>query len=188
MEAMDAFGVRVRIGAELVVAGCEALSRHWNLIIVDIQAEIRATHPRIRPRSVCTLRQQRFSCRLIYQTEVPFYTSVGGVSERSERTGSFIVCSPFKCAVRYKCIMGLLSVSLQSFYHEQLLLSWKSGIEISVLFLSLHHSADTRQIWRLSAPPKSCSRYQSIIIVLTIMLIIIYVTRTNKMHTFFIND
>jgi hypothetical protein len=97
---------------------------------------------------------------------------------RSERTGSFILCWPFKCIViqvRY----GTLSVSVQSFFHEQLLLPWKSAIEISVLFLSQQHSADTRQIWRLSAPSKSYSRYQSIIIVITIMLIIIYVIRTN---------
>jgi len=72
----------VYVWAELVVAGCEALSRHWNLMIVDIPAEIRATHPRIRPRSVSTLRQQRFSCGLIYQTGVPFCLSVGGVSEK----------------------------------------------------------------------------------------------------------
>jgi hypothetical protein len=33
MDVMDAFGVRVRIGMELVVAGCKALFRHWNLMI-----------------------------------------------------------------------------------------------------------------------------------------------------------
>ena len=34
IEVMDAFGVRVRIGAELFVSGCKALFRHWNLVIV----------------------------------------------------------------------------------------------------------------------------------------------------------
>ena len=77
-----------------------------------------------------------------------------------------------------------LSVSIQTVFLEQLLLPWKSRIEISVLSISPQPSADTRQIWRLSAPPKSCSLCQSIIIVITMILIIIYVIRTKKMHIF----
>jgi hypothetical protein len=99
----------------------------------------------------------------------------------------FVVCWLLKC-IAIKVCYATSSVSVLTFVREQLLLPRKSGIEILVLPLSLQHSADTRQIWRLSAPPKSCSRYQSIIIVITTMLIIIYAVRTNKMHIFSVND
>jgi hypothetical protein len=156
-------------------------------MIVDIPAEIQAAHLRIRPRCVSTLLQKGFSCRLTYQNEVHFYLSVGGV--RSERTGSFIVCF----AVQMRSAIQVLYVTFVSFCSK--FLPWTAASSLEVWywnfspFLIACHSAGTQQIWRLSARPKSCSRYQSIITVITIILIIIYVTRTNKMHTFFfIND
>jgi len=107
-------------------------------MIADIPAEIRAARLPVLSRSVSSLRQKSFSCSLIYQTQVPLYLSVAGVSEK-QANRLFAVCSSFKCVV-IPVHCGTLSVFVQSFYHEQLLLPWKSGIEISVLFFSYHFS------------------------------------------------
>jgi hypothetical protein len=81
-EVIDAFGIRVRIGTDLVVAGCKALFSALKPHVVDIPAEIRAAHLRIRSRSVSRLRQKSFIFVLVYQNQIPFALSVAGVSEK----------------------------------------------------------------------------------------------------------
>jgi len=189
VEVMDAFGVRVRFGASLVVAGCKALFS----ILEPRDSLYSGRDSSSAPPNTLRNCQQSTSEELQLQPCLSNWNSVVFECYRCEWVSEWVRVSEKWAKRIVYCMLAVemhsgtsasLSVFFQSFFHEHLFLPWKSRIEISALSLSLQHSADTRQIWRLSAPPKSCNRRHSIIIVITMMLIIIYVIRTNKMHNF----